>query len=264
MKHLEFLRKPAVWFTAACSAAFVFAVSWVLTRHNGLASSINACTFTLSSLVARGVFAHRWLLREQTAQPARPLAPRELPDWDVQMNGVSVGSLATAELASLLDSVVCDWRLLIAQMFNVIGMAFRFPGQVLSIAPSAAFWVFAVYACFDPVGLIQTLDAIRGAGPQEIQHAASSMLFAFATLVLVAETWRRYASGGRLRDYFGLRNLYREKFDDTVRGRLKISSTGNLQIMRIAGDDVYLYEPDMFGRWWALHGRRARAHDGAA
>lgn len=243
--------RKTVLIAASVAALFIFAINTVLNGGNLVVAGLSALLGIPFFLLANAALAHyRASLATRAQTPASDTAGVV---WDVRMNGVIVGTIPDSALAELQGDVANDWRNMVEQAANVLQVPIRMVDKFLLVIPAIAFWVILGCALFAPTDLIRMFSAIRDASPHEIHQGVASAFSLFFTVGVVTFMLNWMMTGYA----YGLRNVYRDRFLDVLRRRLKVEALGELTISREADGTSYEYEPDIFG-WWRANSNARR------
>lgn len=115
--------------------------------------------------------------------------------WNVDINGVFVGTMADPVSAEIQWKAETDWRLYLGQAYDAIRTAFTIVKIAASVFPSLVFWVFLLVGLLSPELLVGTAaNLLQPDSAEKIHHLAGRFVFFFTlfvsvTLVLYANLW---------------------------------------------------------------------------
>lgn len=244
-------RKTAL-IAAAVTALLIFIGDYLMNGGNAAIAALSALLgIPVFLLTTRGFARYRASLAERAERPATDAANVV---WDVYMNDVRVATIPDDKLAAFQDQVADDWRNMVDQALNLLGVPWRMCNQFLVQLPALAFWLVLAGALIAPDSLIQTFTAFRNATPSQLHQSVALMLNMFFAVGVVTFVLNWWFTGST----YGLHNVYRDRLEYVLRRYLKIPATGRLMISRLDGDTLHFYEPDMLG-WLRARSRARRA-----
>lgn len=220
----------AVVWLAAAVLGFVF--SWP-TRAADLFPFL-----ALSGAI--GGLAITLLTQYEGALVQRMTATNGGPEWEVQVNDVTVGSITDAAYAQVRHAVFFDVRTHILQLMNFASIANRVIDYLFLSIPLAIFWGAVACYFFAPSTFAETLDAIRKVTPVEAGAAMSQIVKLFgAVAILVIGV---HAALGRR---FGFINRFDEGCNERLRRLVECPAEGKITLFRfVNGDRFQLNEMD--------------------
>jgi hypothetical protein len=111
-----------------------------------------------------------------------------------------------SDYADMKSSAHRDWKLALAQLFNLVNVAMTFLGKMMAAVPLLLFWAYAYMALYSPAVLVEILQEIQKSDLAAISGAARASL---ATAIPVAAVLLGGAEFMQGRT-FGFRNVYEE------------------------------------------------------
>lgn len=162
------------------------------------------------------------------------------PEWKVQVNDVTVGSISDAAYAQIRHAVFFDVRTHVFQLMNFGNIANRVIDYLFLSIPLAIFWGAVACYFFAPATFAETLDAVRKVTPTEAGAAMSQIVKLFgAVAVLVIAV---HAALGRR---FGFINRFDEGCNDRLRRLVECPAEGKITLFRfVEGNRFQLNEMD--------------------
>lgn len=220
----------AIVWLFAIATGFLF--SWP-TKANDLFPFV-----VLSSAV--GSLAITILTMYEAALLARMNTTDGGPDWKVQMNDVTVGSISDAAYAKMRHAVFFDVRTHVAQLMNLSNIVSRVIDYFFISIPLAVFW--GVVACyfFAPSTFSEALDAIQKVTPAEVSAVMSKIIRLFGAVAILVICV--HAMLGRR---FGFINRFDEGCNDRLRQLVECPAEGRITLIRfVEGNHLQLSELD--------------------
>lgn len=162
------------------------------------------------------------------------------PEWKVQVNDVTVGSINDAAYARIRHAVFFDVRTHVSQFMNFGSVANRIIDYLFLSIPVTIFWLSVACYFFAPITFAETLDAISKVTPVEASAALpqiAKLLVAVSALVILF-----HAMLGRR---FGFINRFDEGCNERVRCLVECPSEGKVTLFRfVEGNRFQLSEMD--------------------
>jgi hypothetical protein len=152
------------------------------------------------------------------------------PEWDVELNGVKVGTVSDATYAAIRLQVFDDVRLYVAQLLNCGRVLMRVFDSMLLSVPLLAFWGLLAVAMFSPESCAEALNQLRAATPASIAKFASFVFSFMMALGLLAAGVNAALMGAR----YGFVNRFSEATANALRRRLGVAAEGELVLVRWA------------------------------
>lgn len=151
------------------------------------------------------------------------------PDWEVVMNGVKASTISDADYARIRLQVFQDHRTYIAQVFNLLGVAYRVLNALVWALPLIVFWAILFGCYFAPDTMHSILAEIQNLG---FTVALTRLVDSFATVIVatVASTAILLIAFGSTT--FGFVNRFSFSSGNAVRRRCSIAAEGNLTLVR--------------------------------
>lgn len=214
----------------------IAAVVWLFAIATGLLFSWPSRAGDLSAFVAFssavGGLAIAFLALYEAALLARMNAVDGGPDWTVQVNDVTVGSISDVDYAKIRHAVFFDVRTYVAQLMNFGSIINRLIDHFVITIPLVVFW--GVVACyfFAPSTFAEVLDAIRKITPVEVSAAMPHIVKLFgvlAALVIGVHTTMGRSFGFINRFEVGCNNHLRQLVECPAEGRITLQKKSNKQ-----------------------------------
>lgn len=162
------------------------------------------------------------------------------PEWKVQVNDVTVGSINDAAYARIRHAVFFDVRTHVSQFMNFGSIANRMIDYLFLSIPVTIFWLSVACYFFAPTTFAEALDAISKVTPVEASAALpqiAKFLGAVSALVILF-----HAMLGRR---FGFINRFEEGCNERVRRLVECPSEGEVTLFRfVEGNRFQLSEMD--------------------
>lgn len=160
--------------------------------------------------------------------------------WDVRVNSVTVGSISDAEYAAIRRKVYGDNLIWMGQLVWMVKRAFGLCSHVLQTLPIALVWGAIAGAIFVPDQIISCFSTLAHATPAELSTAMINTV-TFGLGMILVSVLVMMALRGTLTRGGGA-------FDKAVayelRRRLGVAAEGNIDLCRVAGNDVAWYNED--------------------
>ena len=174
-----------------------------------------------------GGFFFILLAKSLQALVVRILAEDGGPDWEVMINGVTVGQISDATYASIRRDVLLDYRTYMGQLWNFFHVALRIVNDFLVAIPALLFWVVVAYAVFAPGDFSQAVLVLQKITPGMVAANALSAYQMIAPLFMIFIGVLLLV--GRP---FGLINRFDEAVGNGVRRAVSCSATGDVFLVR--------------------------------
>lgn len=143
-------------------------------------------------------------------------------NWEVIVNGVTVGSLSENELDQVDKHVQQDKRLYLAQFVNLIYIIWSAMTQAIHITPLALMtWAFA-FACSDPEGFATVITT------NPAQLYILWVMGAFGAAVLVV-----FSSAGFGFTHLNFENKFNARKEQLIRNLLKVPAKGDMTLCKV-------------------------------
>ncbi len=149
------------------------------------------------------------------------------PEWNVMLNGVSVGRITDAQYAEIRRTVLRDGRVAFEQLGNVIQIGLTAAAKALSFLPLFLIWALLLSMVVFPEALVSTIHEVQRASVQEIITSLHSLL-----LFGIALSGAAMGLMALLGYDFGYRDCYREAVARMVRQHCGAAAIGELQLIR--------------------------------
>jgi hypothetical protein len=162
--------------------------------------------------------------------------------WDVEMNGVKVGTITDSDYAALRLRVFTDARNYVAQIGNCGKIVIRAIDYAYLGIPIGAFWIGVMLAVFSPTDFSAIVSWLQKSGTDPVAITAAvkvgAQLFGVLLLVIVGAHWMLGLSR------FGFVNRFSEATARAVRVRCGVAAEGELTLVRWA-DGGPLFNDEM-------------------
>ena len=149
------------------------------------------------------------------------------PEWNVLINGVTVGQISDSAYASIRRDVLMDYRVYLEQLGNFVYMTMRFIGNFMLAIPAFLFWVIFACAIFTPQSIAQAVTALQKITPAMVSAGALSTLEILTILFFVCIGLLLM-----LGLPFGFVNRFDEAVAKSVRRAVGCSATGDIFLVR--------------------------------
>lgn len=166
------------------------------------------------------------------------------PNWDVELNGVKVGTIRDADYATIRLKVFGDVRLYVAQFLNCGRVLTRVLDSMLLTVPLLFFWGLLVVAMVSPESCAEALNLLRGATPASVAKFAS-FVFGVMTGLGVLSAWINVALMGAR---YGFVNRFSEATANALRRRLGVAAEGQIILVRWADGIAHFNDERSFLR----------------
>lgn len=148
-------------------------------------------------------------------------------NWEVIVNGVTVGSLTENELDQVDKHVQKDKRLYLAQFVNLIYIIWSAMTQAIHITPLALMtWAFG-FACSDPEGFTTVITT------NPAQLYIWGVMGALGAAVLVV-----FASAGFGFTHLNYENKFNARKEQLIRNLLKVPAKGEMTLCRVESESA--------------------------
>ncbi len=148
--------------------------------------------------------------------------------WDVELNGVKVGTIDDSDYAAIRLTVFGDWRNYIAQLMNLGRVAFRLFDSVFVAVPVMVFWSSILVGIFSPDIFTSVLDQLRVATSAEVAAWAGTA----ARVLLLAGIVGAAVNAALLGARYGFENRFAEQTATMLRLRVGAAADGRIVLSR--------------------------------
>lgn len=149
-------------------------------------------------------------------------------EWNVMINGVTVGQISDPAYASIRRDVLLDYHVYLEQLGNLVHMAMRFIGDFMLAIPAFLFWVIFACAIFAPQDFAQAVTALQNITPAMVSAGALSTSEIFAPLFFIYIGVLLMI--GRP---FGFVNRFDDAVCNSVRRVVECSASGDIILVRL-------------------------------
>lgn len=148
--------------------------------------------------------------------------------WEVNVNGVAVGTISGENYLRLKREVYCDPHNALDQVGNIASVASTFMQKQLVAIPVTLFWCTVVLLFVNPPLAGTILDALRAGATLQQLAASVAPLLAFYVVVVFMLAAFVVSFGGNL----GFKNKYDEAIAERLRRYCKTPATGDVKLFR--------------------------------
>lgn len=148
--------------------------------------------------------------------------------WDVVINQVKVGSISDAEYALIRARVFSDVRVYVAQVVNLLRVAFNSFDYCYRAIPLGIFWVGVSLAFFSPETTSNVLAALQHATPSDMRNAVGTAGSMLAIMMVLSVTFHWMFGLSR----FGFINRFDEAVGTAVRRSCGVVAEGSIVLSR--------------------------------
>lgn len=218
-KNWKELRRGDV-LAGSCLAA-IFAVLFGLTG-DWLFGVLGGAVTWYAAAMAR----HAYIAALQTRAAAGALGGVL---WDVELNGVKVGSVSDADYAAICLQAASDWRNYMAQILNIGRVVMSMFESLIVGVPVMVFWSAILAAIFAPDALATCLAELRSATPAQLAAAAgvAARVLAIGGALLTAGV-----ATGLLGTRCGFMNCFGEAAASMLRRKVGAAAEGHVVLRR--------------------------------
>lgn len=215
-------KRTACIASAACASAQM--MGWAFGLRGGWSLFLTVvATFALTVIVQKTIrrFEDKMSQRIKAVDPVA---------WQVIVNGVKVGEIDDATLASFRLRASQSGDNAVAALRSFVALMVSFVGKLLQSVPVAMFWI--VLACFflDSESLFRLIEIARVAPPAELAGVIANATGALALLAFMVHLVIEGVELGR-------RNEYRNDVDRMIRMHCNIAADGQVLLMRNASSE---------------------------
>jgi hypothetical protein len=214
-------------------------ISWKIANKNVIAGGCVAASL-LAVLATMGMWAPALLLapvvgygtahlryKYVASLQARANTPNSV-EWDVELNGVKVGTVSDADYAAIRLQVFGDIWLYLAQVANVGRILLRIADSMITSIPIVAFWAMLGLGVFAPDQCAIALADLRSVTPAEIALFAHFVFGSMMVVGLLATAINVALLGAN----FGFVNQFSEAIALKLRHKLGVAAEGHLKLVR--------------------------------
>lgn len=143
----------------------------------------------------------------------------------VFVNRIEVGAVPLAQYQSIEKRASRDWRLYVAQGFNLLSVSLKFAFAAMLSLP--ALWLVAAvaWAWLGPDSMLRTLSELGTITPESLREGVSGLMARSVALTLAFHLL--YASVFGFHRY-GFKNIFEDDVNRRVREVLEVPAEGNL------------------------------------
>lgn len=149
------------------------------------------------------------------------------PDWEVKINGISVGIISDAQYATIRRDVLLDARTYAAQTLNVANVITRIANTLFVSIPLLVFWGGLACFFFAPNTFAMSLSILHKVTPQQITATVNVLIEAIAiTSVLLV------SASLTVSNQLGLTNQFDLATKERVRLAVKCANLGTTMMVQ--------------------------------
>lgn len=143
----------------------------------------------------------------------------------VFVNRIEVGAVPLAQYQALEKRAHRDWRLYVAQGFNLLRVFLKFAFAAIVSLP--ALWLVAVvaWAWLGPDSVLLALSELRTITPESLREGVSELLARSVALTLVFHLLHAAVFGFHR---YGFKDIFEDEVNQRVREVLEVPAEGNL------------------------------------
>lgn len=154
----------------------------------------------------------------------------------VYVNDVDIGSLPADQYKNIVIEIRRDRRLWVAQILNLLAVAFRFVAMLMKVLPFFLFYVTLLGVLFAPESISEIMVYIQSATPDEIVQRMRQVIVASLFLSFLIMLISSIVSGYR----YGYANQFDKDINKRIRNILEVPTEGDMRVSIISGDGYHV------------------------